>query len=164
MLPYLPALSLVAGEIFFVLSKSKRYRYYYLSLIAMVFVIAISSLVYRAVAVSKYIPYLMGRESKQQFLLAHLNFAFGDFIDIDGGIQKRLAPRDVVLLIGFHNLYYVNFSFIDSSYIQKGDRFTYIATQHTTLPQEYVNAQKVFEEKKTGVILYTVGEKRWKIK
>lgn len=160
-LPYLPAFSLLFGELVSLLAKKKIYHRYRTVLIYTVIILALSSLCYRSIAVSKYLPYLLGKESKQSFLLKHLNFSFGDFLDVDGKIAKQIKPTDVVLLIGFHNLYYVDFPFVDSSSIQKGDRFTYVATQHTKLPKEFSHAKKVYEEGRTGVILYYVGEKRW---
>ncbi len=162
MLPYLPGFSLIVGEILFILSKDKKYNFYRIAITGMIICISVSTLIYRGVASAKYFPYLLGKESKQSFLVNHLNFSFGDFLDIDGKIQKMLLPTDVVLLIGFHNLYYVDFPFIDMSYIRNGDRFTYIATQYASLPLNYTNAQKVYEEKKTGVVLYRVGEETWK--
>lgn len=162
-LPYLPVLSLIVGEILSRFSKQKKYYSYNLLSVVMVFVILISTILYRGITNSKYIPYVIGKESKQTFLINHLNFSFGDFIDIDNGIQKQLKPSDIVLLVGFHNEYYVAFPHIDISYIKKNDRFTYIATQRTTLPGHFQFAKKVYDEPRTGVVLYYVGEQRWNI-
>lgn len=149
MLPYLPVLSVLA--VFAISQTRKNLRYLLLG-----FVIAISliNLLYRSIANSKYIPVIFGKESKANFLSKNLNFSFGDFYDIDGYFAKNIKSTDKVLLIGFHNMYYVNFPFVDSTALTKHDTFNYISTQNTKLPNDYSNWKKVYNNPTTLVTLY----------
>lgn len=155
-LPYLPALSLVCGAVYSQILKKTRIEWRYLSkiLFFVIVFVATISIGYRFIANSKYIPVLIGKESQSQFLSSHLNFSFGDFYDTDGYFANHVKPSDTVLLYGFHNLYYVDFPFIDSSWIKKRDRFNYIAVQNVKLPVRFKNWQLVYSNNKTEVKLY----------
>lgn len=63
-------------------------------------------IVYRAIANTKFVPYIMGYESKTEFLSTHLNFAFGDWYDTDGWIGEHLGEQEY-LVMGVHNTYYL---------------------------------------------------------
>ena len=112
------------------------------------------SIIYRGIATLKYVPYLLGIESKRTFLTRHLNFAYGDFYDTDSYFSQTMTPTDKVLLIGFHNLYYVDFPFVDSSFARPSDNYTYVATQSSDLPQKFSSWRKVYYNKITDVSLY----------
>src|SRR2546430_2512389 len=79
------------------------------------------SICYRSIANAKYIPVLLHKETKAAFLTRHLHFHYGDFYDSDNFFQKQISSTDMVLLYGFHNLYYIDFPFIDASWVTKGD-------------------------------------------
>ncbi len=150
-LPYLPLYSLLVGEIVRLTWNKKFFRY---TLILSIFFTTSISISYRFLANQKYISYLLGHETKSRFLTKHLTFTFGDFYDSDGYFERKLNDSDRVLLYGFHNLYYVNFSFIHSSYIKKGDTFNYIAVQHTDLPMRFRKWRLIYTNTVTGVKLY----------
>ncbi len=155
-LPYLPVLSLIcAVSIGEYLGNKKRLDFRFSSyLIILIAFVSSFSIMYRFIANSKYIPVLFGKESKREFLTNHLNFTYGDFYDTDNYFNIHLSKNDKVLLYGFHNLYFVNFTFIDSSWFKTGDKFSYVATQNTTLPKKFINWRLVYENKKTLVKLY----------
>jgi len=179
-LPYLPAFSiLVAGVIDKMVIYSSRdpsadgesrsfkvldfartinLRFWCIGLIIFVSLI---SIFYRGFANSRYIPVVLGIQSKDNFLSKNLNFSFGDFYDTDGYFKKQINPRDKVLLYGFHNLYYVDFPFIDSSWVKKGDSFNYIATQNTSLPTRFKDWELIYQNPKTLVKLYSKGGIKW---
>lgn len=156
-LPYLPLLSLLA--VTGVLSLEAKKMKIFLFLIALC--IAVSSIGYRAFANAKFIPVIVGRESTATFLTNHLNFSFGDFYDTDGYFAKHIKPTDTVLLYGFHNLYYVTFHFIDSSWVKKGDVFTYIAVQNGALPPRFRTWSRIYTNPTTHVALYSAGGIPW---
>ena len=156
-LPFLPPLSLVS--IYLVKTLGSKYARNYL-IILLVF-LAIVSIGYRAIANKKFIPVVFGSESKATFLTNNLNFSYGDFYDTDGYFKTHLKPSDTVLLYGFHNLYYIDFNFIDSSWVKKGDMFDYIATQNTTLPSRFSFWKLVYYNSKTHVRLYSTGGTTW---
>lgn len=150
-LPYLPAFSLLcAGFIHYVWKDLHLRRI----LLTVVICASLFSIVYRAGANSKYLPVIVGKETKAQFLADHLNFAYGDFYDTDGYFADHIKPTDRVLLYRFHNLYYVDFPFIDASWLRLEDRFNYIAVQNGWLPEKYKEWKLVYKNDKTMVKLY----------
>ena len=154
-LPYLPSFSLL---IVFLMQKIIEIRKFSLVL---VIVVAIITIGYRGLANSRYLPVLFGKETKAEFLTNHLNFGYGDFYDTDGYFAQKIKHSGTVLFYGFHNLYYVDFSFIDSSWVKRGDKFSYIAVQNASLPSQFSKWSKIYYNTKTGVNVYTLGEREW---
>lgn len=155
-LPYLPGWSIVtAVGISYVLRIKKQRMLVFIT----VFIFVLVSILYRGFANSKYFPYIFHQQSKAQFLASHLNFSFGDFYDIDGFFTKHIRDTDKVLLYGFHNLYYVDFPYIDSSWVKIGDVFTHIATQNAKLPIRFMSWEKIYTNSITNVSLYANGKK-----
>ncbi|OGH11505.1 MAG: hypothetical protein A3B38_01715 [Candidatus Levybacteria bacterium RIFCSPLOWO2_01_FULL_36_13] len=124
-------------------------------LLLIIFLIIFSSIGYRFLANFKFVPVIVGNETKAEFLSNHLNFKFGDFYDTDSFFKNNIYKSDKVLLYGFHNLYYVNFPFIHSSWIKKGDKFNYIAFQDSKLPKRFLSWELVYYNKITGVKPYS---------
>ena len=156
-LPYLPAFSLLcAGLIHYVWKEVYLRR----ALLAVVVAVSVFSICYRFAANWKYIPVIVGKETKQEFLLSHLNFGFGDFYDTDGYFAKHIKSTDKVLLYGFHNLYYVDFPFVEASTVGEIRDFgkvggiNYIAVQNGALPEMYKEWKLVYSNRKTMVNLY----------
>jgi len=154
--PYLPAFSILCAAIYSEILKNTRIKSLLLSrlLLCVVIFIAIISLAYRGAATIKYLPVVFGKESQDEFLTKHLNFSFGDFYDTDNYFKTHIKSSDVVLLYGFHNLYYVDFPFIDNSWLKKGDKFDYIAVQNAKLPARFKNWQLVYKNDRTLIQLY----------
>ncbi len=157
LLPYLPAFSVLVVSILIVTKNSLFKKI----IICFVILASIFSIVYREIANYKYLPVIFGIESKSNFLSKNLNFSFGDFYDTDGYFARKIKQEDMVLLYGFHNLYYVNFPFIDSSYLKKGDVFNYIAVQGNSLPKRFQIWDLIYYNEKTNVKLYSVGNLKW---
>ncbi|HVZ58746.1 MAG TPA: glycosyltransferase family 39 protein [Patescibacteria group bacterium] len=154
LLAYLPVLSVASGII---LSSLKGNTQIQRISIVVVFICLVIAALYRGVASLKYFPVVLGFESRQHFLATHLNFEFGDFYDINQEIKNTVKPGTKTLLYGFHNLYYMDIPFIDSSYVRPGDKFSYILTQHTSLPKRFSYWQPIYTNPTTGITLYTVG-------
>lgn len=159
LLPYLPVFSLLLMIIIEKIRTSNKFLFSYT--LVLIFFLACITIFYRGLANARYIPVILGARTKDEFLTTHLHFSFGDFYDTDGYFAKSIKPADTVLLFGFHNSYYIHFPFIDSSWVKKGDRFNYIATQNTSLPPRFSDWRKVYENKKTGVSLYNKEGKIW---
>ncbi len=157
-LPYLPVLSLCLVFVIERIWKIKSYKYL---CIILIFFVSSISIVYRGVSTIKCIPYLIGKETKSQFLTKYLNFNFGDFYDTDGYFNKKITSQDVVLLYGFHNLYYVKFPFVDRSWVKKGQKFNYIAVQDQEIPERFSYWQQVYYNPTTHVKLYKLGDNTW---
>ncbi len=165
-IPYLPAFSLLCASIVSeVLENKKRYNSYLGEfLLGVIIFVSVFSIGYRFVANKKYIPVILGKQTKAAFLSSHLNFSYGDFYDTDGYFKTHIKPTDTVLLFGFHNLYYVDFPSIDASWLQPGDYFNYIATQKTDLPKQYGNWVLIYENERTMVKLYKMPEHLYSFK
>lgn len=157
-LPYLPAFSILIVGVIKIFEKKREFYRLFLLLIIFIFFV---SIIYRGAANAKFIPVIVGKESKSHFLSSHLNFSFGDFYDTDGYFKKNIISKHTVLLYGFHNLYYVNFPFIDSSWVKKADMFNYIATQNSDLPKRFSNWNLIYYNSKTHVNLYNLGGMQW---
>lgn len=156
-LPYLPTFSIISAII---LSKIKS-RLIYNFLIILILLISVSSIGYRGLANAKYIPVVFGQQTRSEFLSNNLNFSFGDFYDTNGYFKNNIKKDDTVLLYGFHNLYYVNFPFIDSSWVKRGDQFNYIAVQNSEIPKRFSDWQLIYRNQKTKVDLYTKRGSKW---
>src|SRR3989344_917039 len=156
-LPYLPALSILCVS---VLEKTKG-KILGITLIGLVIIVSIVSIVYRGIANFKYLPVVIGKQTRADFLSLNLNFSFGDFYDTDGYSKNTIKTTDKVLLYGFHNLYYVNFPFVDSSWVKKGDTFNYIAVQEADLPERFWDWDLIYHNQKTKVNLYSKGGIMW---
>jgi len=150
-MPYLPVFSIL-GALAVEKLKDKKIK---LIIIFAVIAVSLSSIFYRGLANKKFIPVLLGRESKSEFLTKNLNFSYGDFYDTDGYFAKTVKPSDKVLLYGFHNLYYVDFPFVDSSFVKVDDKFDYIAVQNSNIPSKYRDWKKIYYNEITKVGLYT---------
>jgi 4-amino-4-deoxy-L-arabinose transferase-like glycosyltransferase len=155
-LAYLPAFSIICGAIYVECSNLTKTIWANLSKLLLVIIIFVSLITigYRSIANAKFVPVVFGVETKQQFLTNELNFGFGDFYDTDGYFSLKVKQTDKVLLFGFHNLYYVDFPYIDSTWVRKGDRFDYIAIQNGKLPNRFKDWQLVYSNDKTMVQLY----------
>lgn len=154
-LPYLPVFSVLVVLLFEFLPKQAKT--FGLSIIILT---TLLSVFYRSVANFKFIPVLLGKESKSEFLQRHLNFDFGDFYDVDSYFALQINSKDKVLLYGFHNLYYVNFPFLHESTAKKGDTFTYIAVQNSTLPFRFKNWTQVYANNQTKVSVFSLNGKK----
>ena len=156
-LPYLTIFSVLIAAI---VEKTKD-KIFRLILINVIIIVSFISIIYRGVANAKYIPAIFSLQSKSDFLEKHLNFSFGDFYDIDGYFKNNIKQEDTVLLYGFHNLYYVDFPFIDSSWVKKGDTFNFIASQNISLPKRFNDWDLVYQNPKTYVKLFSKGGIKW---
>lgn len=157
MLPYLPAYSLLTVIVINYIKDIKIKSY----IILLVIIFSLISISYRFLANYKYIPFVLGSETKSEFLSKNLNFNFADFYDTDNYFKTHIKLSDKVLLYGFHNLYYVDFPYIDSSFVKTGDKFNYIATQNTQIPKKFSNWKLIYYNKETNVRLYALNHKLW---
>ena len=156
-MPYLPTFSILVVAIISIMKNESLKK----TFIIFVIFIALFSLVYRFGANLKYIPVIVGIQSKSDFLSENLNFSFGDFYDTDGFFERNIKKSDKVLLYGFHNLYYIDFPFIDSSWVKKGDRFNFIAVQNSTLSSRFRSWRLIYYNSLTNVKVYSLEGKKW---
>ncbi|KKQ35185.1 MAG: Dolichyl-phosphate-mannose-protein mannosyltransferase protein [Microgenomates group bacterium GW2011_GWA2_37_6] len=156
-LPYLPAFSILTITVLANIRQIALRKY----IISLVIFVSLITAIYRGIANAKFVPVILGTQTKNDFLTKNLNFNYGDFYDTDGWFDRSIKDSDKVLLYGFHNLYYVNFPFIHESYVKKGDRFNYIATQNTEIPKRFSYWQLIYENNLTNVKLYSLKGIMW---
>jgi len=147
--PYLPVFSLLVAI------TLSRLDVKFIKTFALVLVILLStvSIIYRSVANYKYVPVLLGSESRKDFLAKNLNYNFGDFYDTDGYLTDKINDTDRVLIIGIHNLYYVNFPFDHESYASSEENYNYILTRGD-LSVKYKDWKMIYKNDTTGIALY----------
>lgn len=157
-LPFLPVFSLVS---IFPLAFYQKQKLVFPLASLMIVILAVVSIGYRGLANWKYMPVILQQESTSAFLTRNLHFSFGDFYDTDGYFKTHIKPTDTVLLYGFHNLYYVDFPFVDSSWASRGVSFNYIAVQNEALPKRFRYWNVVYMNPVTHVTLYKAGGIPW---
>ncbi|MEN9407841.1 MAG: hypothetical protein RLZZ455_1057, partial [Candidatus Parcubacteria bacterium] len=155
---FLPLFSVLIAVL---VKRIKNYWFLFRYILFLGIALGIFSLGYRIVANIKYVPLFIGLKTRDTFLTEHLNFTFGDFYDADHFFETQIKKDEVVLLIGFHNLYYVDFPFIDQSWVRKGDRFHYIAVQNGELPERFSGMKKIYENTTTRVRVYRGENQVW---
>lgn len=156
-LPYLATLSVL---VVFILTQLPLF--WKRIFIAFIIIVAGISLGYRGIANAKVLPVLSHKETKSQYMQAHLAFSLGDFYDTDNYFATHIKPSDVVLLYGFHNLYYVDFPYIDSAWARKGDWFDYVAVQGNGIPARFKYWELVYFNPITHVRLYNLKGQMWR--
>ena len=152
-LPYLPALSLLLAITVF---KSKTF--FQKAFLILLIVVSFAHIGYRSLANKKFVPVVFGQQTKESFLSQNLNFEFGDFYN--GEIKNIIKKEDLVLILGGHNLFYVNFPFVHYSYAPPKTYFSYLLLQDTSLPRELESLKLLYEDSKTKTKLYLFG-KQW---
>ncbi|HVZ67720.1 MAG TPA: glycosyltransferase family 39 protein [Patescibacteria group bacterium] len=155
LMPYLPVYSILVGGVIFYSSKNVAK---YLTLV--VVFITVVTIFYRLGANMRYLPVVLGKESRQEYLSKNLKYDFGDFYDTDGYFSKHITQKDVVLTYNIHNLYYIDFPFIDSTWIKKGDKFNYLLVRGN-IPTRFKKWKLVYKNNKTNIKLYSGGGKMW---
>lgn len=157
-LPYLPVYSLIVGLILQKLDEKKILPHIRTLSIVLVLGILFTTICYRGAASFRYLPYFLGQKTQAEFLTDNLEFSFSDFYDTDDFFLNTITPNDTVLLIGFHNLFYVNFPFVHQSWY-KGEPITHVATQRSDLPDTYSDWELIYTNPQTFVNVYTRPER-----
>lgn len=152
-LPFLPAYSLLVTAYLLHMYQTKQKLLFYWCITLVIF-ISFLTLVYRGVANAKYLPVILGQQTKHDFLTSHLNFSFGDFVDSDNYFARNIKLHDKVLLLGFHNMYYVNFPFVTDELLKPRETFTHIVVQNGELAQKYKGFKLIHENTTTHVKVY----------
>ncbi|MGE5041743.1 MAG: ArnT family glycosyltransferase [Candidatus Levyibacteriota bacterium] len=156
LLPYLPVMSIAVT----LPLKYLKDKFYIKTAYVLITLCMLISIFYRGAANTKFIPYIVGSESKEEFLMNYLNFSYGDFYDEEQAI-KEIVGQKKVLTVGLHNLYYIDFPFVDSSYVRNGEEFNYVLVQNAILPSRFSTAKLAYVNSKTHVKLYDVGKTLW---
>ena len=127
--------------------KKKALTFFMIITVGVIFI----NISYRFVANLKYIPVIVGIQTKQDFLMKHLNFDFGDFFDENSDISN-IVGNNTVLLVNMHNLFYIDFPFTLAEW--GSSSFKYVLVQQAILPSQYKKATQIYKNDMTHVTLY----------
>jgi len=146
---FLIALLVINSAVIF---SIKKIPYLITSLVLLQAVVGITG---RAYANQKYLPVILGQQSKADFLAKNLKFHFGDFYDIDSFFAKTIKPTDKVLVYHIHNLYYLNFPFDHSTWADPQTNYTHVLVgDNQSLPKKHGNLPLLYQNPTTRVKLY----------
>ena len=125
-LPYFPALIIVSV---YILSRLKNI---YSNLFVVIFTLS-AFLIFglRLYAFAKYLPYLSGKLSQNQFLASQSYRLPDTFIDADDYIVKNLPSSSRYLIFKLHNLYYFPYNFDHESFATADTAYDYLVTKNT---------------------------------
>jgi 4-amino-4-deoxy-L-arabinose transferase-like glycosyltransferase len=149
LLPFIPALIFVYLKVLVSLKSS----FQKIAIIAIILT-CLLNLGSRAMVTKKFLPVVLGKETRGVFLSQNLNFDYGDFYDIDNYFQENIKANNLVLIYNIHNLYYVDFPFVHQSWAKPNTKFTHILIREIDLPEEYKEAKLIYKNEKTKVKLY----------
>jgi hypothetical protein len=125
-LPYLPALIIVCV---YILSRLKSV---YSNLFVFIFTLS-AFLIFglRLYAFAKYLPYLSGKLSQNQFLASQSYRLPDTFIDADDYVKNNLSPSASYAISSLHNLYYFPYNFDHDSFIDNTKHYDYLISTKT---------------------------------
>ncbi len=155
LLPFLPALIIFSLNAFKspFLTREKPKRL----LFGVILFISLLHLGVRVVSNAKFLPVILEKESKREFLSKNLNFDYGDFYDVDGYFKENIKESDLVLVYGVHNLYYLDFPFVHESWADKKTEFTHLLVREVSPPPRFTDWNLIYENPVTKVKLYQVS-------
>ncbi len=121
-LPYLPAICI--STMYFVADQKRLFRdiFNYLLIASFIFILCL-----RLIAIQKYIPFLMGTQSRDQFLTQMSPRLPDTFIDTDSYVANNLKGKKI-LIDKLHNLYYFPYDFDHTSWATEEKDYDYLVT------------------------------------
>lgn len=123
--------------------------------LALVALSVVFGILYRGIANTKFVPVLLGRETKSAFLSRHLDFNLGNWYDTDAWVATNIGTEPY-LVREVHNTYYLPGFFDHDSWADPDRCYKYILTQSSTAsPQPYLQEVHVVPESYTRIYLNT---------
>lgn len=121
-LPYFPTLAILAVTVIENLRGAQIKKVLWLVALGL----CCLNMVIRGVPLVRLTPYLLGQQSKEAYLCAHLDPQTSVFVDCDGKVGK-IVGTDLVLVAGIHNLYYLDVPFVHDTWY-RGEQVNYLLT------------------------------------
>lgn len=134
-----------------VIDKGKGYRRN-LGL-GLVVTAGIFGIVYRGLANAKFVPYLLGRETREEFLVDHLDFQNGDWYDV-GGRVSGVVQEERYAVYGVHNTYYLPGNWDHESFSSEDYCYRYVLVQGGGSGEIVVGMDVIDENPVTRSTLY----------
>lgn len=123
-LPYLPAASI--SGVYFISILPNIFKKYIYVIFSASFILVICL---RLIAIQKYIPYWLGRETQNQFLTKMSPKMPGTFIDSDNFVIDHIPANSRILINNLHNLYYFPLNFDHSSWANNSIQYDYLISE-----------------------------------
>ncbi len=157
-LPYLPVMAVVVG-VTVSLQKVKLIRQL---LIGTIIFISVVNIAYRLAASRRMTPFLLGHETKTAYLCHNLDFTTEVMVDCDGWLAQNIKPIDLVFVSGVHNLYYLNFPFVDETWYA-GQKVNYLLIQgpedaYTQSLFPKIDREPIYTNAQTNIIVYKLHD------
>jgi hypothetical protein len=152
LLPYIPAFIYI-----YIFALKKSSKYIKNINIALILIISLINLLFRTAANYKYIKLYTGRLSQNSFMKQYLDFNVGNFYDFDNWFKTNITSKDKVLVLGLHNLFYLNFSFDHISWASKQTYYSHILVydeENNPIPNNFKGLKLVYENNKSRVRVY----------
>jgi len=127
MLPYLPALIISATYVVQNLKSNFQKIFIILTIISSVIILSL-----RIYAIKKYIPFLIGKETQNNFLLKMSSKLPDTFIDSDNYVRDNIPENSKIVIDKLHNLYYFPYNFDHTSWTKTISGYDYLVTKNTS--------------------------------
>lgn len=123
--------------------------------LGVVLVSGVVGIVYRGYANLKYVPYLLGWQSKEQFLIENLKFDFGDWYDVGDEVSDVVGDKRYIVY-GVHNTYYLPGNFDHESFSDNGYCYEYVLVKDgsESVPPDLEELEVVSRQEIAKSILY----------
>ncbi len=155
LLPYLPVWALLSGLVI----KNIPDRFLRRLLFAGALVIAVLNLFYRGIATFRLLPVILGRETRTAYLCRNLAKLPGTFYDCSGWFADHIQSTDLAYVSGVHNLYYLDFPFVEESWY-RGEKVDYLIvpdgpwSENTETLYRSYRWQEVYRDNRQKLIVY----------
>jgi drug/metabolite transporter superfamily protein YnfA len=157
LLPYTPLLIfLICKRVSAVQENNNKIKEIFFSTVLLV---ALINTGVRVIRNSRFIPYLIGRQTKKEFMKKNLDFSVGNFYDIDDWFENNITNDDKVLVVGVHNLFYLDFPYDHITWVSDDvyDQYNYLLVQNVETPNNFKSSNIVYSNKHTNVKVYNIN-------
>lgn len=150
LLPYLPALIIPSVYIVSKLKPSFIKIFIILTIISSFLILSL-----RIIAIKKYLPFVLGRESQNTFLTSQSSRLPLTFIDSDNFVKDNIPSNSKILIDKLHNLYYFPYNFDHTSWVSSSAGYDYLVTTNSN-PSE-ING-KLIHTNQVGIQIFELSK------
>ncbi len=129
-LPYFPAIVISAVALVGHFKARLQTVFVFICILSSVFILSL-----RVYADKKYLPFILGKQTQNEFLTEYSDRLPDTFIDSDSFVEKNIPKNSRILIDKLHNLYYFPFGFDHTSWISSPTGYDYFITIGTR-PEE----------------------------
>ena len=126
LIPYLPALVISSVYVVSLFKPAISHIFISLAIISSIFILGL-----RFFAINKYLPFLYGKETQNQFLTKLSGRLPDTFIDSDNFVHDNIPSSSKIVIDKLHNLYYFPYGFDHTSWINTQAGYDYLITINT---------------------------------